>query len=217
MIDAKRRGFMPFPLEPDSAEPAFPQGDAMATQHEIVLRSWWNENSDFNVGLSTGKLLTLRITDQPETLRPLAALLLEHEVPPAVVTKRVCPNAGTEVCLHFSLPVGATVEAQSDVLFPGIDVLSTDDFVVGPGSVLDSNPCEFAANNSLPQAPKWLMETCGVELPAEKQVNGRCGSKKPAPVAPTSAPVKTKLDWALEAAQRGFNVFPITPNDKKPP
>lgn len=206
-LDARRRGFMPFPLEPDSAEPAFPQGDAMATQHEIVLRSWWNENSDFNVGLSTENLLTLRTTEQPETLRPLAALLLDHDVPPAVVTKRVCPNAGAEVCLHFLLPVAATVEAQSDVLFPGIDVLSTDHFVVGPGSVLDGNLCEFAANNSLPQAPAWLMEMCGVELPAESKSMNVVALKKPTPVAP----IKTKENWALDAAARGLDAFPIRP------
>ncbi|WP_271612664.1 bifunctional DNA primase/polymerase [Bradyrhizobium sp. CCBAU 21362] len=200
-LDARRRGFMPFPLEPGSAEPAFPQGDAMATPHEIVLRSWWNENADFNVGLSTENLLTLRITEQPEKLRPLAALLLEHDVPPAVVTKRVCPNAGAEVCLHFLLPVGATVEAQSDVLFPGIDVLSTDEFVVGPGSVLDGNRCEFAANNSLPEAPLWLLEVCGVVMPAESKSMNVVALKQPTPVAPASAPIKTKLDWALEAAQ----------------
>jgi hypothetical protein len=81
------------------------------------------------------------------------------------------------------------------VLFSGIDVLSTDDFVIGPGSVLDGDMCEFADANSLSQASPWLMEVCGVRLPAKSNV---VVLKKP---APASAPVKTKLDWALEAAK----------------
>lgn len=202
-LEARRRGFIPFPLGPDSAEPAFAQGDAMATKTVSLLRDWWKEDPSFNIGISTENLLTLRITERcpPETFKPLAALLLAQKVPSSVRTLRKRPNNGIEICLHFSLPVGATVDARSDVLFTGIDVLSTDDFVVGPGSELDGSVCKFADNNSLSQASPWLMDMCGVELPAESKSMNVVALKKPAPAAPTSPPIKTKLDWALEAAK----------------
>jgi hypothetical protein len=107
------------------------------------------------------------------------------------------------------LPVGATVEAQSDVLFPGIDALSTDDFVVGPGSVLDGDMCKFADNNTLSQASPWLMEMCGVELPESNPVSNVIPMKKvAAATAAATAPIKTKKEWAKEAAQY-LPVFPL--------
>src|SRR5882724_11082472 len=142
-LDAADRGFVPFPMGVNSAEPAFPEGDALATKSKVILRHWWDENPKYNVGFSLENLLTLRINSArcpATTFAPLAALLVEHRVPSSVKTVRklsAAPDEVVEVCLHFLLPAGATVEARSDALFEGIDVLSSDDFVVGPGSMMD--------------------------------------------------------------------------------
>jgi hypothetical protein len=161
-IEAQRRGFKPFPLKPDSAKPAFEQGDLEATQNEAKLLEWWRENPSYNVGISTENLLTLRITERcsPATCQDLAALLTRQGVPSSARTIRGRFKTGVEICLHFSLPVGATVEAQSDVLFAGIDVLSDDDFVVGPGSLLEDHMCKFVDDESLSPASPWLIGSC---------------------------------------------------------
>jgi hypothetical protein len=208
-FNAADRGFVPFPLGPNSDEPAFPQGDAMATKNKVMLRHWWDENPKYNVGFSLENLLTLRLTKRcpPETLEQLASLFKEHGVPKSVCTRRTRPDdEAIEICLHFSLPDGAVVEAKSDVFFAGIDLLSTDDFIVGPGSVIGRNVCAFVDDKTLSQASPWLLEVCGVQLPERKPMKV-IQLKKPAagpPVAVNDARVlpaaKTKLDWALEAA-----------------
>ena len=249
-LNAADRGFVPFPLGVNSAEPAFDEGDAMSTKNRVMLRHWWDENPKYNVGFSLENLLTLRINYArcaASTFESLAALLVERGVPSSVKTTRVVsdtPDAVAEVCLHFLLPDGATVEARSDVLFEGIEVLSSDDFVVGPGSMVDGYLCKFVGDNALSLAPPWLLEACGVQLAdreeettpaaiAVKTVAPSLGTEEiatPKDVAPlvathlptesktvtnvvpmkkaatvvTAEPkqiVKTKLDWALEAAQ----------------
>ncbi len=174
-LNAADRGFVPFPLGVDSAEPAFPEGDALATKNKVMLRHWWGENPKYNVGLSLENLLTLRINSarcSATTFAPLAALLLERGVPSSVKTVRKLSTAPdvVEICLHFLLPDGATVEARGDVLFEGIDVLSSDDFVVGPGSVIDGNGCEFMGANALSPATPWLLEACGVQLADDEEI-----------------------------------------------
>ena len=145
-FNAADRGFVPFPLGPNSDEPAFPQGDAMATRNKTLLRHWWEEDPRCNIGISLENLLTLRLTKRCplETVEQLALLFKEHDAPKSVCPRRTRPDdEAIELCLHFSLPDGAAVEAKSDVFFAGIDLLSTDDFVVGPGSVLHHHMCTF--------------------------------------------------------------------------
>jgi hypothetical protein len=218
--DAAARGFLPFPMGPDSEEPAFPEGDAMATKNKTQLEIWWDEDPRCNVGIALENLLTFRITERcpPETLTQLALLFKKQDAPKSVRTVRETPGGGVEVCLHFSLPSGAVVDAKSDVLFAGIDVLSNEDFVVGPGSVLDGKMCTFVDDKSLSQASPWLLKMCGVELPEGKSMkNNVILMKKPIADLASTASCKTKRDWARHLASQGFPVFPITPNAKKPP
>jgi hypothetical protein len=252
-LNAADRGFVPFPLGVNSAEPAFDEGDALATKSKVMLRHWWEENPRYNVGFSLENLLTLRINSArcaPSTLTLLGALLIERGVPSSVKTTRIVSDApaAVEVCVHFLLPDDATVEARSDVLFEGVDVLSSDDFVVGPGSMIDGYLCEFVGDNALSLATPWLLEACGVQLadheeditpaativktvapsivteeitapkdvaplvatgeaaalPTEsKTVTNVIPMKKAATVGAVGPKQvrKTKLDWALEAAQ----------------
>ncbi len=255
-LNAADRGFVSFPLGVNSAEPAFDEGDAMATKSKVMLRHWWDENPKYNIGFSLENLLTLRINSTrwaTSTFKSLDALLVAHGVPFSVKTVRklsAAPDEVVEVCLHFLLPDGATVEARSDVLFEGIDVLSSDDFVVGPGSMIDGDACEFVGDNALSLATPWLLEACGVQLadheeeitlaatavrtvappiaaeeiaaadvaplvathlPTESETVTNVVPMKKAATAVTAEPkqiVKTKLDWALEAA-RYIPVHPL--------
>jgi Bifunctional DNA primase/polymerase, N-terminal len=220
--DAARRGFSVFLLEAGTNLPLMPTWREVATPDPDQIRECWALCPDANVGISVKNLLTLRVTElcPPETFKPLAALLREREVPPSVRTVRGRPNKGIEICLCFLIPVGATVEAKSDVLFAGIDVLSNEDFVVGPGSVMDGDMCKFADNNCLSQASPWLMEVCGVQLAEVEKVKPLAATvlKTVAPVSrkdaalnaatATLAPV-SKEAAARDAIARGFSLIPL--------
>jgi Bifunctional DNA primase/polymerase, N-terminal len=214
-LNAADRGFVPFPMGMNSAEPAFPEGDAMATKSKVMLRHWWDENPKYNVGLSLENLLTLRITERcpPATAAQLASLFQEHNAPESVCTRRARPDGGIEIYLHFSLPEGVAVEAKTDVFFAGIDLLSNDDFVVGPGSVLDGYTCTFVDDKSLSQASPWLIEMCGVELPAESKTMNVIALKRPASPSAPKVALKTKKDWAKEGARAAaflYSRFAVT-------
>ena len=200
-LDAARRGFKTFLLEPNTNVPLIPNWRDVATTDPDQIRGCWALCPNANIGISTENLLTLRITERcpPATVAQLALLFQEHGVPKSVRTQRAISDTGIEILMHFSLPAGATVKARSDVFFEGIDVVSNTDFVVGPGSVLDGYTCRFVDDKSLSQASPWLMKMCGV-LPESKTMTNVVPLKRPA-AAPTTAAIKTKLDWALEASQ----------------
>jgi len=106
----------------------------------------------------------------------------------------------------FLAPKGVNVEARVNIA-PGVDLLSFADVIIGPGSKFDGLQCVSNANPAAP-APLFLMQMCGVQLPESNSMSNVIPMKKvaaadAAPVAPApmSAPIKTKLDWALEAAQ----------------
>lgn len=214
-LDARRRGFMPFPLLPNSDEPAFPEADCFATRDESQIVEWWQEDPERNIGIATDNLLALWVKTASGATA-LGDLLRSHQET-TKTARIILDRAGREQenYILFSVPKCASVQARSNIA-PGVDVLGFDDVILGPGSALNGTRCVFANESPAAPAPKWLMDVCGVVLPAESKSMNVVAPKQPTPVAPTSAPVKTKLDWALEAALRGFDVFPIIPNAKKP-
>ena len=50
-----RRGFNVFPCIPLAKEPAIDDYPNQATTDEAVIRQWWSDGRDYNVGIATGK------------------------------------------------------------------------------------------------------------------------------------------------------------------
>jgi hypothetical protein len=215
-LDARRRGLGVYPLEPNSDEPAFPEADCFATTDESQVREWWREGPDRNIGIATDNLLALHAT----TVNGAAALgeLISARLQDTPKTARIVLTTGPDAqenYLVFSLPKGACAIAREIV--PGVRVLAFDAVILGPGSLVNGARCIFANGNPVAPAPEWLMEMCGVELPAgSKTMNNVVPMKKPND-DPSAANCKTKRDWARYLARLGFDVFPVTPNAKKPP
>jgi hypothetical protein len=234
-LDARRRGLRVYPLDPNSTEPAFPEADCFATRDESQAKEWWKENPDRNIGIATDNLLVLRVKTASGATA-LGRLLLSRQE--TTKTARIildCAGREQESCVLFSVPNGVNVEARSNIA-AGVDVLGFDDVILGPGSVLNGTRCVFANEHPAAPAPLWLMELCGVELPAESKSMNVVALDKSAPVAvptsivststkaagkskaaaPKTAAVKAappaagrKEAAARDAATRGFDVFPI--------
>jgi hypothetical protein len=194
-------------MAPNSDQPAFPEADCFATSDESRILEWWGQWPDANIGIATDNLLALHVKTAPAALA-LGALLQRRPDTPRTV-RIILDNDDREQENHvvFSLPKGANAQARTDIV-PGVSVLDFDGVIIGPGSVLKGARCIFASDAPVTPAPLWLMEMCGVELPAESKTMNVVALKKPAPAV---APTKTKLDWALDAAARGLDVFPIRP------
>jgi hypothetical protein len=199
-LDAARRGLRAYPMAPNSDQPAFPEADCFATTDENQIREWWREDPHRNIGIATDNLLALHINTAPAAMALGALLQSRPDTPKTVRIILNIKDHEQKNHMVFSVPKGANAQARTNIR-PGISVLAFDDVIVGPGSVLNGARCVFASGRPVAPAPLWLMEMCGVELPSESKSMNVVALKKPALVEPTSAPIKTKLDWALEASQ----------------
>jgi hypothetical protein len=199
-LKAGRRGLRAYPMAPNSDEAAFPEADCVATCDESQLSEWWQEDPDRNIGIATDNLLALRVKTSAGATA-LGHLLGSHQDTPKTTRIALINGKETETHAIFLLPKGANPQARTDIV-PGVDVLAFDDVIFGPGSVLGDTSCEFANERPAARAPQWLMEVCGVELPESKTMTNVVPLKRSAAAAaPTTAAIKTKLDWALEASQ----------------
>jgi hypothetical protein len=199
---ARRRGLRVYPMEPNSDQPAFPEADCVATCDESQVDEWWDENPEYNIGVATDNLLALRVNTAAGAIE-LGRLLTHRDAPKTtrIVINR--PDHEQENYALFLVPKGVNVEARVDIA-PGVDVLAFDDVIIGPGSRLGGTRCVFANEHTAAPAPLWLMQMCGVQLPESNSMSNVIPMKKIAaapPAGPTSSPIKTKLEWALEASQ----------------
>lgn len=206
-LDIAARGLPVFLLKPNSDDPFIPNWRAVATTDPEDIRECWKLCPEANIGISTKGLLIIDIDEDcgPESIAKLKSIFAEHSAQywQTLGCASICTREqkGKGAFMIYALPPGATVETVIDLLAPQISVFGSNDFVVGPGSTIDDVRHEFVPGNTkIEPAPPWLLELCGVELPAESKSMNVVALKRPTPVAPTSAPVKTKLEWALEAS-----------------
>jgi hypothetical protein len=195
-LDSARRGLRLYPLAPNSEEPAFPQANCFATDEGSQILEWWGEDPSRNIGLTTDDALVIRITERclPDKVKAFGALLAANSVP---LTCRIVhselDSPRLEIFLFYKSPPDTTVAGKRNAFGPGIDLLSSEDVVLGPGSTLpEPGKCEFHGHSSIAEANPWLIKMCGIELPPEsKAMNNVVPLKKAA--TPDDAR-KTKLD-----------------------
>jgi hypothetical protein len=197
-LDVIGRGFRVYPLAPNSDQPAWPDAKRAATLDENQVEEWWEEDPDRNIGIATDNLLALRVKSEAGGAE-LGRIFKGHPDTPKTTRIDFIDDDRADTHVLFLLPQGADAQARTNIV-RGVDVLGFEHVIIGPGSVLNDARCVFANENPVAPAPQWLMEMCGVELPAESKTMNVVALEKPAPAVPL-APVKTKLEWALEASE----------------
>ena len=101
---AQRFGFPVFPCKPRTKEPQMPNGFQDATTDETIIRAWWSQTPDANIGLlfalavATGRPWLNRL----KTRQGSVLLVLEEEDRSAVLERLDALYAG----LGFSQEVG---------------------------------------------------------------------------------------------------------------
>ena len=125
-LDAARRGFKTFLLEPNTNVPLIPNWRDVATTDPDQIRGCWALCPNANIGISTENLLTLRITERcpPATVAQLALLFQEHGVPKSVRTQRAISDTGIEILCTFRCPLAqrsrreATCSLRASTSYP---------------------------------------------------------------------------------------------------
>ncbi len=171
-IKLARMGFYVFPLAEGSKVP--PEGSSSfqdATRDPAVIKKWWEEHPNRNVGVSTDKFLDDRplIAVDVDVARgkrgdeTLAALKKEgFEVPETL--SQTTPTGGQHLIYLTNTPVSNGV----NVLGRGLDIRSKGGYLVGAGSKVGDG--EYKLNVAkIQDCPKWIIEKCNEPIERKAQ------------------------------------------------
>lgn len=158
------RGFRVFPLKPGAkAPPLVKDFPAVATTDSTVIRQWWLATPEANVAIEGGGYAIVDV--DPRKGGDNALQQLDDVLGlPATLTTRT-PTGGRH--LFFRLPEGHPgVPNSVEELGPGLDIRSTNGYVVAPGSTVPAGVYAFDdAGEEVAPAPQWLVDRLGVAAP----------------------------------------------------
>src|SRR4051794_11746141 len=157
-------GWSGFPCEPRGKRPfgaLAPHGVKDATCDALVIRAWWRQCPDANIGLACGHLFWVLDVDGEEGKATLAGLQSRHGALPPTVTS-LTGSGGWH--LFFGLPSGRTVRNSVRRLGLGLDTRGLGGYVIAPPSIHPSGQAYGFAEGFTPWsaplavAPAWLLD-----------------------------------------------------------
>lgn len=159
------RGFPVFPIKAGGkAPPLWKKWPLQATAYADKIRTYFPE--DANIGIHCKGLVVLDIDVRSGGDESLAKLELLHDLPPTLTT--ITPTGGRH--LFYRLPEGHPgVPNGANKLGPGIDIKSTNGYVLAPGSEVPAGRYKFEADVPIADAPEWLVQELGTFTPREQK------------------------------------------------
>jgi len=153
-----RRGLAVFPCRPCAKEPATPRGLKDASTDPNIIERWWRTRPDYNIGVATGAVSGVFVTDidSPDAEGALLKLEAEHGALPATV--EAITARGRHI--YFRMPDGVDVRNSTGKIAPGIDVRANGGYVLTPPSVHPSGrryAWSVDSASALAAAPYWLL------------------------------------------------------------
>jgi hypothetical protein len=189
-IEYARRGWAVFPCRPRAKEPAVPGGFKAATTDERLIRQWWSQWPDANIGIPAGPATGWVVIDiDGEAGRQsLDQLIAVHGPPPATLTSL---TGGGGSHLLFLCPTPPIRNSQG-ALGHGIDTRGEGGYILVPPSIHPSG-----------ESYRWKDQSAGLApLPAWLVPNGR------PPVKPTLPPVRVDQDDVIRRASAYLAAMP---------
>jgi hypothetical protein len=153
-----RRGLAVFPCRPRDKRPVTTNGVCDATTDPSAIKRWWRADPNFNIGIATGAVSNLFVSDidgfdAEVELRKLEAM---HGALPATV--EVITARGRHV--YFRMPPGTDIRNSVGKVAHGIDIRANGGYVLAPPSVHPSGRryCwSVDSASALADAPDWLL------------------------------------------------------------
>jgi hypothetical protein len=169
-----------FPCVECAKEPAVAGGCRAATADPLIIRQWWGERPDCNIGVATGAIsgiFALDIDDGVNGEAELRRLEAEHDhqLPPSV---EVITGSGRHI--YFRMPA-VPVRNSAGMIAPGIDIRGDGGYCIAPPSLHPTGRryrWSVDSANSFAAAPDWLLKlvcsparsTSAPTLPSEWRV-----------------------------------------------
>jgi hypothetical protein len=183
-------GFKVFPITPGAKAPPLVNGwPAQATDDSRQVLSWWGQWPDANIGIHCEGLLVVDVDIKKGGAESFGQL--EDLLGLPYTQKHRTPTGGWHVI--YRLPEGHPgVPNSVEALGKGLDVRSTNGYIVAPGSTVDAGEYTIMDQPGIAPAPAWLVQKLGAVQPKVPA--------KDVPDAPQEA-VDRALTW-LETAER---------------
>ena len=149
-----------FPCKSNEKRPLTLHGHKDASSDVGVIKTWWSNYPDANIGLCTGKDANLIVVDvdvknNSGGIESLQAMEAEFETLDTLVV--TTPSGG----LHYYFSFPKDVDAISCMVGfrKGIDIRADGGYVVAPGSSIDGKPYEFEdLDKEIAELPLWLLD-----------------------------------------------------------
>jgi hypothetical protein len=150
------RGFKVFPIAPGKKAPPLLNGwPQRASSDPDTVRSYWAAVPDANIGIHCDGMVVIDVDVKKGGDESLQKLEMIYGLPDTLVART--PSGGHHIFLRHSDGVSNTVEK----LGMGLDVRSTNGYVLAAGS--KSNAGDYVWESDLPvaDAPEWLVLKLG--------------------------------------------------------
>ena len=161
--------------------PRLKNGVKEATKDVEIIRQWWVQWPDANIGIATGvasEVFVLDVDIKHGGQDELVRLIAERGPIPDT---RICQSGGGGFHAYFRKPADQRVSNSASKIAQGIDVRGDGGYVVAPPSNHASGR-SYEWNNPdclIENAPAWVLELCNA--PASKSVSAAPTSAAAAP------------------------------------
>ena len=152
------RGLHVFPCRPRDKRPATANGLKAGTVDQVIIRQWWRQQPDCNIGIATGQVSGIFVLDIDGDKGESGLSRLEREFGELPATVESITGGGGRH-LFFCCPE-RPVRNSVSVLAAGIDIRGDGGYIVSPPSIHPSGrpycwSVDFAAAIAI--APDWLL------------------------------------------------------------
>ena len=153
-----RNGMRIFPVDPNGKKPAFVGWKFTPPNNENQICGWLTNDPEYNLGTPTDELLVIDVDPKNggsiDALRALGSPLPDTQV-------SATPSGGWHFI--YDLPPDVRVRGSVGKLAPGIDVRSSGNLIVLPGSAINGRDYRWLEGHSPKErkraiAPDWLIE-----------------------------------------------------------
>jgi hypothetical protein len=168
-------GYRIFPVLPGGKFPAITGWPEQATANEDIIRQWWFENPEYNIGLLTTGLLVIDIDRHQGQENPWPHTP-ERSMELAVSPMAVTPRGGRHHIFRQPEPGG--YRCSTSKVAPNVDVRADRGFIVVAPSNTEAGEYQWindgldVSPRELPLPPKWLTETLNGHGAASVQIGG---------------------------------------------
>lgn len=148
-------GWPVFPVIPNGKKPATASGFKEATRDPAIIAQWWDNNSEFNIGISTGTvndgIFVIDLDENREKGVSGINTLREYESTrcalPATIMSQT-PRGGR----HIFFRSDSEVKCKTGI-FPGVDIRGSGGYIIAPPSVVNGKAYRWInAPGTLPVA-----------------------------------------------------------------